>query len=172
MESLLLFIHGIWKYFAKGSVTKRKWVVHTLMQVKTLRDNFSRVSGERLSTFSLSKPCESMIVKEGTRPLFVQGIFFILFLILGLEIFSKTKKGLLLIVLLKERFTSKTVIWLTNENLGLKIHLSSLLIPFLGLLAIYHDLIYVHLFLLRKLERETKTEISRGRVGSSVFPVL
>lgn len=115
---------------------------------------------------------ESMIVKEGTRPLFVQGIFFILFLILGLEIFSKTKKGLLLIVLLKERFTSKTVIWLTNENLGLKIHLSSLLIPFLGLLAIYHDLIYVHLFLLRKLERETKTEISRGRVGSSVSLVL
>ena len=33
-----------------------------------------------------------MTVKEGTRPLFVQGIFFILFLILGLENFSKTKK--------------------------------------------------------------------------------
>ena len=45
------------------------------------------------------------------------------------------------------------VIWLTNENLELKIHLSSLLNPFLGLLAIYHDLIYIHLFLLRKLER-------------------
>ena len=65
---------------------------HALMQVKTLRVNFSRVSGQRPSTFSLSKPCESMIVKEGTRPLFVQGIFFILFLILGLENFSKTKK--------------------------------------------------------------------------------
>ena len=144
------------------------------MQVKTLRVNFSRVSGERLSTFSLSKPSESMIVKEGTIPLFAQGIFFILFLILGLENFSKTKKkkGLLLIVSLKERFTSKTVIWLTNENLGLKIHLSSLLIPFLGLLAIYHYLIYIHLFLLRKVERETKTEISRGRVGGSVSLVL
>ena len=33
-----------------------------------------------------------MTVKEGTRPLFVQGIFFILFLILGLENFSKTNK--------------------------------------------------------------------------------
>ena len=113
-----------------------------------------------------------MIVREGTRPLLVHGIFFILFPILGLENFSKTKKGLLLIVLLKERFISKTVIWLTNENLGLKIHVSSLLIPFLGLLAIYHDLIYVHLFLLRKLERETKTEISRSRVGGSVSLVL
>jgi hypothetical protein len=89
-----------------------------------------------------------------------------------LKFSAKQKKGLLLIVLLKERFTSKTVIWLTNENLGLKIHLSSLLIPFLGLLAIYHDLIYVHLFLLRKLERETKTEISRSRVGGSVSLVL
>ena len=67
---------------------------------------------------------------------------------------SAKKKKLLLIVLLKERFTSKTVIWLTNENLGLKIHLSSLLIPFLGLLATYHDLIYIHIFLLRKLERQ------------------
>ena len=46
------------------------------------------------------------------------------------------------------------VIWLTNENLELKIHLSSLLNPFLGLLAIYHDLIYIHLFLLRKLEKQ------------------
>ena len=54
VESLLQFIHGIWKYFATGSVTERKWVVHTLMQVKTLRVNFLRVSGERLSTFSLS----------------------------------------------------------------------------------------------------------------------
>ena len=30
---------------------------------------------------------------------------------------------------------------LASENLGLKIHLSSLLIPFQGLLVIYHDLI-------------------------------
>lgn len=116
---------------------------------------------------------ESMIVKEGTRPLFVQGIFFHSISHIRAWKFQQNKqKILLLIVLLKERFTSKTVIWLTNENLELKIHLSSLLIPFLGLLAIYHDLIYVHLFLLRKLERETKTEISRSRVGGSVSLVL
>ena len=76
MESLLQFLSGICKYFTSGSVTERKGVVHSLMQVKTLRVNFSRVSGERLSTFSLSKPCESMIVKEGTRPYLFKAFFF------------------------------------------------------------------------------------------------
>ena len=28
VESLLQFLNGIWKYFTKGSVTERKWVVH------------------------------------------------------------------------------------------------------------------------------------------------
>ena len=144
------------------------------MQVKTLRVNFSRVSGKGFPhSLCLSHVSLWQSKKEQDLYLFKE-FFFILFLILGLENFSKTnkQKRLLLIVLLKERFTSKTVIWLTNENLWLKIHLSSLLIPFLGLLAIYHDLIYIHLFLLRKLERETKTEISRGRVGGSFSLVL
>ena len=110
------------------------------MQVKILRVNFSRVLGQRLSTFSLLKPCESMIVKEGTRSLFVQGIFFILFLILGLENFSKTNKNIITHGIIKERFTSKTVIWLTNEILELKSISPHSLIPFLGLLAIYYDL--------------------------------
>ena len=64
MKSLLKFLNGVWKYFTNGSVTERKWVVHASMQVKTLRGNFSIVSGKRLSTFSLSKPCESVIVKK------------------------------------------------------------------------------------------------------------
>lgn len=141
MESLLQFLNGIWKYFTNGSVTERKWVVHALMQVKTLRVNFSRVSGQRPSTFSLSKPWVYDSQRRNKTFICSRNFFHSISHIRAWKFQQNKQKILLLIVLLKERFTSKTVIWLTNENLGLKIHLSSLLIPFLGLLAIYHDLI-------------------------------